>query len=516
MKQIEIVYNSTTQEKSTQKYQLTLLSYNAKEESFYDSIIINHENEESNTEIKTLNNIENELTTYLQKVGANYNEIIFVPSNIDNGDNNDNNNNDSLQIIGITQPQITFRNISSLISQIISKISNLKQKDEPLVTFDMTSYSQKLQHLIISAFEYENYSFKKYLQDTKDEGNSKNKNNDLEKAKLNIITSISQEEVSTLRIVSNEVSYCRDLVNSNASEITCEYLHKEVEEFSKKHNLEFKAIVGEELLEENMNLHYQVGKSAQVPPRMLCAVYKGNEEEESFSALVGKGITFDTGGLNLKPTGAIEDMKLDMGGAATTLSAFKALVEMKVKKNIILVLACAENAIDSKSYKPGDVFISRKGISVEITNTDAEGRLVLADCMDYIQDKFEVKELIDCATLTGASMIALGLESIAMFSNDNAMARRVYQCSKDSYELMWRLPIFEEHREVLKSTIANCSNCGSGALRRYGGASSAAAFLEKFVKDGVKWVHLDIAGASFSSKRGASGCAVRTLVEYLR
>lgn len=513
MNRIEIMYKSITLKEITQKYTLTLLSYNAKEESFYEPTITSSENEEANQDIKTQNNIENKiqdkLTTYLQRVGAKHNEIVFIPSNIT--EENCDNNTDSLQIVGITEPQITFRNISPLISQIISKISNLKQKNESLVTFDITSYSQKLQHLIISALEYENYSFKKYLQD-----HNSDKTDELQSAKLNIITSVPSEEISTLRIVSNEVSYCRDLVNSNASEITCEYLHKEVEEFSKKHNLEFKAVVGEELLEENMNLHYQVGKAAQILPRMLYAVYNGNAQDESYSTLIGKGITFDTGGLNLKPTGAMEDMKMDMGGAATTLSAFKALVEMKVKKNIILVLACAENAIDSKSYKPGDVFISRKGISVEITNTDAEGRLVLADCMDYIQDKFEVKELIDCATLTGASMIALGLESIAMFSNDNAMARRVYQCSKDSYELMWRLPIFEEHREVLKSTIANCSNCGSGALRRYGGASSAAAFLEKFVKSGVNWVHLDIAGASFSSKRGASGCAVRTLVEYLK
>ncbi|MFT4244615.1 MAG: M17 family metallopeptidase [Candidatus Woesearchaeota archaeon] len=515
MNTIQIIYNQTTQKKFKYMYSITLISHNVKEESFHEPSIGNYEDEESNSDIKTQNNIENKLTAYLQKVGAKYDEIIFIPPGIDNNSNNENENNDSLQIIGITQPQITFRKISSLVSQIISKVSNLKQNDESLVTFDMTSYSQKLQHLIISAFEYENYSFKKYLQNNKEEDYNKNSNN-FQSAKLNIITSVSQEEISTLKIVSNEVSYCRDLVNSNACEITCEYLHKEVEEFSKKHNLEFKAVVGEELLKENMNLHYQVGKAAQIPPRMLYLVYRGDEENKSYSTLVGKGITFDTGGLNLKPTGAIEDMKLDMGGAAATLSAFKALVEMRVKKNIILVLACAENAIDSKSYKPGDVFISRKGISVEITNTDAEGRLVLADCMDYIQDKFEVKELIDCATLTGASMIALGLESIAMFSNDNSMARRVYQCSKDSYELMWRLPIFEEHREVLKSTIANCSNCGSGALRRFGGASSAAAFLEQFVKSGVKWVHLDIAGASFSSKRGASGCAVRTLVEYLK
>lgn len=437
---------------------------------------------------------------FLKTIGGDENEATIIPKE-----------NKNFDIIGVLPKEINFRELSKLIKHILIKLKRLNLKN--LIQLNISNCSEDLQVLICSCFEYNNYNFKRYLKNSNNE-NSK-EDNSIEQALL-IISSLNNSTLNYIEITSKQTSYCRDLVNSNASEITSEYLHEELESFSKIHELEFKAFIGKELLSEKMNLHYQVGKSAQIPPRMLCAVYNGDSNNKDYSALIGKGITFDTGGLNLKPTGAIEDMKLDMGGAATTLSAFKALIEMKVKKNIILVLACAENAIDSKSYKPGDVFISRKGISVEITNTDAEGRLALADCMDYIQDKYSINEIIDCATLTGASMIALGLESIAMFSNDNAMARNIYQCSKDSYELMWRLPIFDEHREVLQSNIANCSNAGSGALRRFGGASSAAAFLEQFIKENVKWVHLDIAGASFNSKTGASGCGVRTLVKYLK
>ncbi|MCH8519419.1 MAG: leucyl aminopeptidase family protein [Nanoarchaeota archaeon] len=498
MNKILISYNKNTQDTNTYKYRLTLLTLDSKNKCFAHI---------SNTDDNNNNNNISKFSSLLCEMGVVENDVVITSLNDDTK---------LFEIIGIV-PQYKndenyFRTISTVISKIISKISNLKS-DKNEVVFDISNYSSEFQHLLLTCLEYQNYSFNKYIVDLQ---LVKEENKVEDKARLEIITTLDQTSISNIQTTITQTSYCRNLVNSNACEITSEYLHNELEEFSKKHNLEFKAIVGEELVKENMNLHYQVGKSAQTPPRMLYATYKGNPKTEVFTALVGKGITFDTGGINLKPTGAVEDMKLDMAGAATTLSAFKALVEMKIEKNIVLVLGCAENSIDSLSYKPGDVFISRRGISVEITNTDAEGRLVLADCMDYVQEKFNVEELIDCATLTGASMIALGLESIAMFSNDNAMARRIYQSSKDAYELMWRLPIFEEHREVLKSTIANCSNAGSGAMRRYGGASSAAAFLEKFVKEDVKWVHLDIAGSSFSSKRGASGAGVRTLVEYLK
>ncbi|MFP4402226.1 MAG: leucyl aminopeptidase family protein [Candidatus Nanoarchaeia archaeon] len=424
--------------------------------------------------------------------------------------------NNSFAIKSIIEEEINYRNLKKMCSSIISSIQQLKTADE--FVCDISEYSKENQILLLNSFNENNYTFDKYIVEKKDDSsnNEEDANSSSITAALTFIHSLDEDTIKHIEISASNMKYCRDLVNSNADEITSEYLHNELEEFCKQHSLPFSSIVGDELLDERMNLVYQVGKSAQIPPRVIYCEYRGNPNSNSYISLVGKGLTYDTGGLNLKPTGGIEDMKLDMGGAATTLSAFRALVEMKVKKNIVLILGCCENSIDSLSYKPGDVFFSRNGLSVEITNTDGEGRLVLADCIDFIQEKYQPTHIIDCATLTGACMVALGKEAFAIFSNDNVFARKVYSSSTMSQELAWRLPIFEEHREVLKSNIANCSNVGSGAQRRLGGASSAAAFLEKFVKEGVKWVHLDIAGASFNSKSGATGAGVKTLIHYVK
>ena len=251
-----------------------------------------------------------------------------------------------------------------------------------------------------------------------------------------------------------------------------------------------------------MNLFHAVGRAAASEPRCIVVHYEGNPDTQDCIALVGKGLTFDTGGLNLKPTKYIEDMYGDKNGACAVLGALHGVLESKPKINVVFALGVAENATGSKSYKPNDIIKSMKGLTVEIGNTDAEGRLVLADTFTYVQQEYKPKELIDLATLTGACMVALGTETAGLFSNSDELANKLIESGNNTFESLWRLPIALEHHEAMKSPYADLTN---NEKKRYGGASCAAAFLEKFIDKDTKWAHLDIAGpASEASKNPPS------------
>ena len=268
-----------------------------------------------------------------------------------------------------------------------------------------------------------------------------------------------------------------------------------------------------------MNLFYNVGKGATSEPRCIVVNYRGNPDSDEVDiAFVGKGLTFDTGGLNLKPTGHMEDMYQDKGGACAVLGALKGTFELGLKKNVVFAMGFAENAIDNKSYKPMDIIKSMKGLTVEIGNTDAEGRLVLADTFTYVQKEFKPKKLVDLATLTGAILVALGNETAGLFSNDDDFAKEVKTLGSEVFEESWHMPITNEAKDKIKGAVADITNSGK---TRWGGSSKAAAFLERFIEKDVKWVHLDIAGAA--SVQGAkpplcadaNGFGTQTILNYL-
>lgn len=222
-----------------------------------------------------------------------------------------------------------------------------------------------------------------------------------------------------------------------------------------------------------------MGKGAQVAPRYVAVHYKGNPENDSIDvALVGKGLTYDTGGLNIKKS-IMEEMFLDKGGACAVMGALKGTLELGIKKNIVFVMGFAENAIGSKAYKPGDIIKSLKGLTVEVGNTDAEGRLVLADCLTYTCQKYQPAQVIDIATLTGSIMVALGDKTAGLFSNNDELASALYEAGKKSDEPLWRMPVTAEHRDGVKRDAADLNNCGKSRLAD---ASSAAAFLENFLE----------------------------------
>jgi len=277
-------------------------------------------------------------------------------------------------------------------------------------------------------------------------------------------------------------------------------------------------IKGIELEDRGMKLFYEVGKGATSEPRCITVRLNGAEGDHNDVALVGKGLTYDTGGLNLKPTGYMEEMHLDKGGTCAVMGALHGALELDLKRNIVFVMALAENAIGNAVYKPGDIIQSLKGLTVEIGNTDAEGRLVLADAITHTCRQYRPAEVIDIATLTGSVMVALGEETAGLFSNDDKLAKDLIASGKETDEALWRMPIFEEHRETIKRDHADLNNCGKG---KGADASNAAAFLERFLEKDPKtgknptWAHLDIAGTCINKTMGCTGFGTQTLLHHI-
>ena len=260
-----------------------------------------------------------------------------------------------------------------------------------------------------------------------------------------------------------------------------------------------------------------VGQGSVRPPRLLVMRWNGAPKTQPVVALVGKGITFDTGGISIKPALGMESMKWDMGGAGAVAGAMKALATRKARANVIAVCALAENMPDGAAQRPGDIVTSMSGQTIEVINTDAEGRLVLADAMTWVQREAKPAVMIDLATLTGAMVIALGHEYGGMFANDDGLAEGLSEAGRKTGDSLWRLPMGDAYDKIMDSQIADMKNSAG----REGGSITAACFLGRFVEEGVKWAHLDIAGMVWSDKpghlydKGATGFGVALLDRYI-
>jgi leucyl aminopeptidase len=313
------------------------------------------------------------------------------------------------------------------------------------------------------------------------------------------------------------VYFARDLVNGNADDVTPQYLAAAAQQLAKKHSRIKTTIFDKKrLIKERFGLLLAVNRGSLVDPALIVAEYRGAPKSSLHIVLIGKGVTYDTGGLNLKPTGSMETMKADMAGAAAVLGALSAIASLNLKVNVSVVVPSTENGIDSLSYKPGDVYEGYAGKSVEIGNTDAEGRLILADALAYAVKELKPTYLIDLATLTGAMDVALGSEYIGLFSNDDNLSRLLEDSSLSTYERVWRLPLVDEYRDSLKSDIADLRNIGGKGA----GCIKGALFLEAFV-DKIAWAHLDIASVAYSLEakkylpKYGTGIGVRLLVDFL-
>lgn len=277
---------------------------------------------------------------------------------------------------------------------------------------------------------------------------------------------------------------------------------------------------------------YEVGKGSARPSRIVVMRWNGKKKASQTSqktskkaksapiAFIGKGVTFDTGGISLKPGASMDEMKMDMGGSATVVGLFKALALRKAKVDAIGIIGLVENMPSDRAYRPGDIIPSMAGKTIEVLNTDAEGRLVLCDCMTYIQRTYKPRLMIDLATLTGAMMVALGHEYCGVFSNDDGLWQDLEQAGKDSREKIWRMPLDQAYKDAMKSKIADLNNLGN--MGRFGGACTAAGFLQHFVeKEDLPWAHMDIAGKMMQKSdtdtvpRGGVGFGVRLLNRFV-
>ena len=317
--------------------------------------------------------------------------------------------------------------------------------------------------------------------------------------------------------IGESINLTRQLVNLPASDIFPESFAEQTAAVGKEAGFEVEIWDEERLKKERCGALLAVAQGSAMKPRIVMMKYNGGPADQAPLGLVGKGVTFDSGGLSLKPSPSMIDMKCDMAGAATVLGAMNAIAKLKLPVNVIGFAGLVENMSSGTSYRLGDVVTARSGKTIEIRNTDAEGRLVLADTIDVAIEQ-GVGKLIDLATLTGACMVALGPNIVGLMTNDQAWADAVTTAAKTVGEKTWQLPMHDEFAEQIKSKIADIKNTGEG---RWGGAMTAGKLLEEFVQD-KPWVHLDIAGPSFADSpkawvdAGASGCMVRTLIEIAR
>jgi leucyl aminopeptidase len=319
------------------------------------------------------------------------------------------------------------------------------------------------------------------------------------------------------RIIGEAQNFARDLANEPSNKMTPTILGQRAKQMSDEVGLQCEVYGPDKLHELKMGAFWSVSQGSEEEPRLIVMRYEpANARKKPVLGLVGKGITFDTGGISIKPAEGMEKMKYDMAGGAAMIGAMRAIAQLKPKVRVICIVCASENMPSGTAQKPGDVQIAMSGKSIEVINTDAEGRLVLADGLHYAK-QLGATHLIDAATLTGAVVVALGMVNAGVFANNDDFYQSFAQSFKKSGEKMWRLPVDDEYRELLKSNIADMMNIGG----RWGGAVTAAMFLKEFVGD-TPWIHLDIAGVAWMEDqkpwiaKGPSGVPVRSLVEFVQ
>ena len=359
---------------------------------------------------------------------------------------------------------------------------------------------------MIEGLSLSNYKFNKYKSDRE-----KIDGHNLEHKDYSDIVEESKILVET-------VFNARDLVNEPSNVIYPETLAEEAVKFSKRYGFEIEIINHKKIEELQMNSFLAVGKSSIHKPKVIVMRYFGDKDNlDQKLGLIGKGLTYDSGGYSLKPSNSMVDMKSDMGGAATVIGAISAIAKRKLKINVVAVVAACENVIGNEAYKPGDIISSMAGKNIEILNTDAEGRLTMIDAVTYAIREEHITEIIDVATLTGAALVALGNDVTAVVTNNDSFYKELEKAFISTGEKMWNLPNFDDYKTLIKSDIADLKNTGG----RYGGTITAGLFVGEFVEN-KPWLHLDIAGPAYITvpwdycPKGGTGAGVRTLYELAK
>jgi leucyl aminopeptidase len=377
--------------------------------------------------------------------------------------------------------------------------ANLREKADSLLAFAEGAY--------LSLYRYDKYLSKK----KEDESN-------LEELIFcstdKSVATFGAKTLSKARIVCGATCLARDLQNAPANEIYPETLAKAAKDSADKNGYTATILDEFEIKELGMGGVVGVSQGSAKPPRFIILEY--GDQAKKPVVLVGKGVTFDTGGISIKPAASMSEMKMDMSGAAAVIGTFEAVSRLKMPVHIVGLIPAVENMPSGSSVRPGDILRHFNGKTSEVDNTDAEGRLILADALGYAE-KYKPSAVIDLATLTGACVVALGHYATGMMGNDDKLMKALKVAGEKTYERVWRLPMFDEYEKLIKSDIADVKNVGG----RWAGAITAAWFLKKFIGD-YKWCHLDIAGTAILEEnldyapKGGSGVGVRLLTEFLR
>lgn len=316
--------------------------------------------------------------------------------------------------------------------------------------------------------------------------------------------------------VGRAANFARTLQSRPGNVATPSHLADEASRMAGEHGLEVTIMGPEELEAERMHALLSVAQGSAQEPRLIVLRHDGGPDGEAPLVLVGKGLTFDAGGISIKPASGMEDMIFDMSGGAAVIGAMKAVAELNVPLNVVGIVPSSENLINGRAMKPGDIIRSREGKTIEVVNTDAEGRLILADALSYAQT-FNPSAIVDCATLTGSVVIALGHHAAAVFSTDEDLVAELREAGDRSGERCWPLPLWDDYRRQIDSEVADLVNVGG----RAGGSITAACFLKEFVGDCL-WAHLDVAGTAYGEgklsyqRKGAAGFPTRLLVDWVR
>ncbi|MBK8162667.1 MAG: leucyl aminopeptidase [Gammaproteobacteria bacterium] len=322
----------------------------------------------------------------------------------------------------------------------------------------------------------------------------------------------ARQAVRQGQAVANGIALAKDLGNLPGNICTPSYLADEARKLARGNaKLSVKILTEKEMTALKMGSLLSVARGSRQPPRLIVLSYHGTKRTEKPYVLVGKGITFDSGGISIKPAATMDEMKFDMCGAAAVLGTVVAAAEMALPLNVIAVVPSCENLPDGNASKPGDIVTSMSGQTIEILNTDAEGRLILCDALTY-SERFKPRAVIDVATLTGACVVALGKQASGLFANDEDLAQELLRAGTSSGDRAWQMPLWDEYQESLKSNFADMANVGN----RDGGAITAACFLSRYTK-AYPWAHLDIAGTAWLSggSKGATGRPIPLLTQYL-
>jgi len=370
---------------------------------------------------------------------------------------------------------------------------------------------EELGEVIGSQLDFANYEFLDYKTPT-EEGFA-----DIKEIIISGANSKIQKAILKGHIIAGEVNKTRSLSNMPGGDMTPQILAKKAQEAVKGLPVKVTIFGEKEMEKQNMRAILSVGRGSDEESKFIIMEYWGAGKKDKPIVLVGKGVTFDTGGINLKPSSGLLGMNMDMSGGASVIHTLALVAKMKLKKNVIGLIPSVENMASGKSYRPGDIVRSMSGKTIEILNTDAEGRVILADALTYAQ-KYNPEVVIDIATLTGAACVALGERASAIFTEDNKLSKTLEELGEKTGDYVWRLPLWEEYENEIKGTLGDWTNVHNKDSR-YGGAIYGAIFLYQFIK-GYKWAHIDIAPrmtamAGENLAQGALGTPVRLLYKFI-